>query len=98
FDFSYYPWEDLPENCTIVDVGGGVGSAMAVVLPLAPKGTKAVVQDLSQPVLEHAKTFWDERDPTAVPEGRVILQRHDFLQPQPVKGADVYFMRFILHE
>ncbi|KIO21960.1 hypothetical protein M407DRAFT_217354 [Tulasnella calospora MUT 4182] len=98
FDFSYYPWRDLPENSTIVDVGGGVGSAMAIVLPLAPKGTKFIVQDLSYPVLEHAKTFWAERDSTAVQEGRVVLQRHDFHQPQPVKGAAVYFMRFILHD
>ncbi|KAG8904555.1 hypothetical protein FRC01_008681, partial [Tulasnella sp. 417] len=98
FDFSYYPWKDLPKNPTIVDVGGGVGSAMALVLPLAREGTKAIVQDLSRPVLEHAKTFWAERDSTAVPEGRVVLQQHNFLQPQPVKGAAVYFMRFILHD
>ncbi|KAG8918674.1 hypothetical protein FRC01_001728, partial [Tulasnella sp. 417] len=98
FDFSYYPWKDLPEKPTIVDVGGGVGSAMALVLPLAREGTKAIVQDLSRPVLEHAKTFWAERDSTAVPEGTVVLQQHNFLQPQPVKGAAVYFMRFILHD
>lgn len=98
FDFSYYPWSDLPHDSTIVDVGGGVGSAMALVLPLAPKGTKTIVQDLSHNVLEHAKTFWADRDSAAVPEGRVVLQQHDFFQPQPIKGATVYFMRFILHE
>ncbi|KAG8988229.1 hypothetical protein FRB90_002886 [Tulasnella sp. 427] len=98
FDFSYYPWNELPEGSTIVDVGGGVGSAMALVLPLTPKDTKVVVQDLSSAVLEGAKPFWKERDPNLIPDGRVVLQRHDFFQPQPVKGAAVYFMRFILHD
>ncbi|KAG8928406.1 hypothetical protein FRC01_005995 [Tulasnella sp. 417] len=98
FDFSYYPWKDLPEDPIVVDVGGGEGSAMAVVLPLAHEGTKAIIQDLSLPVLEHAKTFWAERDSTAVLEGRVVLQQQDFFQPQPVKGAAVYFLRFVLHD
>ncbi|KAG8906692.1 hypothetical protein FRC00_012407, partial [Tulasnella sp. 408] len=97
FDYSVYPWNSLPENSTIVDVGGGVGSAMAVVLPLTPIGTKVVVQELSRPVLERAKTFWAERDPTAISGGKVVLQPHNFFEPQPVKGADVYFMRFVLH-
>ncbi|KAG8911488.1 hypothetical protein FRC00_006407 [Tulasnella sp. 408] len=97
FDFSYYPWKSLPLDSTIVDVGGGVGSAMTVVLPLTPTGTKAIIQELSHPVLEHAKVFWAERDPKAISEKRVVLQHHDFFQTQPVKGADVYFVRFILH-
>ncbi|KAG9023869.1 hypothetical protein FS837_005595 [Tulasnella sp. UAMH 9824] len=98
FDYSAYPWKSLPENSTIVDVGGGVGSAMALVLPLTSLGTKAIVQELSHSVLERAKTFWAERDPTALSQGKVILQHHNFFQPQPVKGANVYFLRWILHD
>lgn len=98
FDYKAYPWESLPEGSTIVDVGGGVGSAMAAILPFTSTGTKAIVQDLSQSVIERAKMFWAERDPTAVPEGKVVLQRQDFFQPQPVKGAAVYFVRFVLHK
>ena len=29
---------------------------------------------------------------------RVEFMRHDFFKPQPVKGADAYFLRFILHD
>ncbi|KAG8918675.1 hypothetical protein FRC01_001729, partial [Tulasnella sp. 417] len=65
FDYNEYPWKGLPANSTIVDVGGGVGSAMAAILPLTSTGTKAVIQDLFNPVLERAKSFWAERDPTA---------------------------------
>ncbi|KAG9010224.1 hypothetical protein FRB90_007954 [Tulasnella sp. 427] len=98
FDFSYYPWHESPEGSTIVDVGGAVGSAVALVLPLTPKDTKFVTQELSPSVLEKAKAFWNERDPNLIPNGRVVLQRHDFFQPQPIKGAEVYFMRFVLHD
>ncbi|KAG9025533.1 hypothetical protein FS837_004907, partial [Tulasnella sp. UAMH 9824] len=97
FDYAAYPWDTLPENSTIVDVGGGVGSAMAAIFPFTPTGTKAIVQDLSPSVLERAKMFWAERDPTALPEGKVVLQHQDFFRSQPVKGAAVYFIRFVLH-
>lgn len=29
---------------------------------------------------------------------RITFQGHDFFQPQPYPGADVYFMRMILHD
>ncbi|KAG8900082.1 hypothetical protein FRC00_014601 [Tulasnella sp. 408] len=98
FDYGAYPWKSLPENFTIVDVGGGVGSAMAAILPFMSTGTKAIVQELSHSVLERGKTFWGERDPAALSEEKVVLQHHNFFQPQPVKGAAVYFMRFVLHD
>ena len=30
--------------------------------------------------------------------GRVRFQQHDFFTPQPIKDADIYFLRFILHD
>jgi hypothetical protein len=38
---------------------------------------------------------------TAVPDdlkSRVTFQSHDFFTPQPIKNADVYLFRFILHD
>lgn len=30
--------------------------------------------------------------------GRISFQAHDFFQEQPVKGADVYLLRLVLHD
>lgn len=35
--------------------------------------------------------------PSAV-ASRISFQEHDFFQPEPVKGADVYLLRMILHD
>ncbi|KAK3689903.1 S-adenosyl-L-methionine-dependent methyltransferase [Podospora appendiculata] len=84
-----YPWGDLGSG-TVVDVGGSTGfvsHALARKFPLL----KLIVQDLP-PVIEKAKS-------QAPPElaDRVSYMAHDFLTPQPVRGADVYFFRSILH-
>lgn len=31
-------------------------------------------------------------------QGRIEFMTHDFFHPQPVKGADVYLLRWILHD
>lgn len=57
---------------------------------------KFVVQDRG-PVLEQAKTeVWPQDNPRALKEGRVSFVEHDFFKPNPVKGADVYWLRYIL--
>ncbi|KAG8915962.1 hypothetical protein FRC00_003182 [Tulasnella sp. 408] len=97
-DVASFPWSALPADSTIVDVGGGVGSAMAVVLPLCQPATKVIIQDISQVVIERAQEFWEHHVPSLVDSGHVTIQRHDFFEPQPIVGATVYFLRHVLHD
>lgn len=86
-----FPWGELPEGATVVDVGGSHG---LVSIELARKfpGLRFVVQDLDEPVVRNA----DARKPAEVKD-RVEFMTHDFFKEQPVHGADVYFLRAVLH-
>jgi hypothetical protein len=42
--------------------------------------------------------YWNHREPNAIPDGQVTIQAHDFFTPQPVKDADVFLLRYILHD
>ena len=57
---------------------------------------KFIVQDRG-PVIEKAKGVWAEGAPEAIASGRVTLMPHDIFQPNPVKEADIYFLRCILY-
>ncbi|KAF4335840.1 sterigmatocystin 7-O-methyltransferase precursor [Fusarium beomiforme] len=88
-----YDFSDVNTNeGTLVDIGGSHGF---VCVDLAKKWNKMkfVVQDL-------AKTISSAPEPICADEGvaqRICLQVHDFFTEQPVKGADVYYFRWILH-
>ena len=86
-----YDWASFDnEGGVLVDVGGGHG-AISFALAQATKNMRFVVQDLPVVAAQGAKS---------VPSGlqdRVSFQAHDFFTPQPVKGADIYFLRTILH-
>lgn len=56
---------------------------------------KIVVQDLPEVVASGASRLATE--PETV-RSRITSQAHNFFSPQPVRGADVYLMRMILHE
>lgn len=46
-------------------------------------------------------TFGAEQNselPSALESGRVVFQEHNFLSPQPVKDADVFLMRVVIHD
>ncbi|KAF9025652.1 S-adenosyl-L-methionine-dependent methyltransferase [Hymenopellis radicata] len=88
--------KSLQPGDVVVDVGGGNGSATAILYNAFPK-FQYVVQDLSQQITE-AEKYWDSNSPDAVKNGIVKLQVHNFFTPQPVKGAAVYFLRMILHD
>ena len=87
-----YDWASLDRvGAKIVDVGGGQG-AVSIALAKATKNIGFVVQDLDG-------TIQDGRN--ALPEElkkRVDFQAHDFFTEQPVKYADIYFFRWILHD
>ena len=76
---------------TIVDVGGSHGQVSIAIAQKHPK-VKCIVQDLPDTIIglnsqlpEHLK-------------GRISGMEHDFLTPQPVKGADIYLLRWIFHD
>ncbi|KAK4500835.1 hypothetical protein PRZ48_009027 [Zasmidium cellare] len=90
FTVDGFDWASLPENATVVDIGGSHGG-MSVDLAKAFPKLKFVVQDLPEVIDEASAKLPEEVD------GRVQFMAHDFFVEQPVKDADVYFMRFILH-
>ncbi|KAH7087020.1 putative Sterigmatocystin 8-O-methyltransferase [Paraphoma chrysanthemicola] len=84
---DYYDWESLGK-AQVVDVGGSSGH---VSLALARKfsNLSLIVQDMEQMVAN-----------ASVPEdvqGRLKFMVHDIFSPQPVKDADVYYLRWIMH-
>ncbi|CUS10370.1 unnamed protein product [Tuber aestivum] len=89
-----YPWESLG-NGTIVDVGGGVGGFSLQLSKRFPN-LKFIVQDRPA-VIEQTKQIWAKENPEAL-ESRVTLQGHDFFKVNPVKGADIYWFRYIIHD
>ncbi|KAF9465675.1 S-adenosyl-L-methionine-dependent methyltransferase [Collybia nuda] len=91
-----FNWKSLKSTDVIVDVGGNMGTVSLAIAKMFPE-TKFVIQDLP-PVIEGAKPFWQANFPEAIENGRVKLEAHDFFQPQPVKGAAVYFCRFIIQD
>ena len=55
-----------------------------------------VVQDRA-PVLDQAKSIvWPKENPDALASGRVKFQAHDFFNENPEKGADIYWLRYIM--
>ncbi|KAJ8502698.1 hypothetical protein ONZ45_g11512 [Pleurotus djamor] len=91
-----FKWGDLPAGATIVDVGGGLGHN-TLSIAKEHRHLKCVVQDRAA-VIEQAKVFWQENLPEALTDGTIQLQAHDFFAPQPVKNADVYWARAIVHD
>ncbi len=57
---------------------------------------RLVVEDRG-PVLKQAQSeVWPRDHPEALKDGRVTFIEHDFFNKNPVEGADVYFLRYIL--
>ncbi|KAL3455582.1 S-adenosyl-L-methionine-dependent methyltransferase [Aspergillus heterothallicus] len=86
-----YDWASLDfPGSVIVDVGGGQGG-VSQALAGATSHTRFVVQDLEGTALEGQRILPQHL------QDRVSFMAHDFFTPQPVKHADVYFFRYILH-
>ncbi|OCL11850.1 O-methyltransferase [Glonium stellatum] len=84
-----YPWEELGD-ATFVDIGGSHGFVCVALAKRFPR-MKFVVQDLPKTVAD---------GPSKIPpelSDRIEFQAHDFYTDQPVKDADVYFFRWIIH-
>ncbi len=75
----------------MVDVGGSHGSISIAIARSFPS-LHFIVQDRPQVVQEgEAKLPADLQD-------RVTFMEHDFFNEQPVKYADIYLLRWILHD
>ena len=85
-----YPWESIGAG-TVVDVGGGYGS-FSIALAQRFSSIRCIVQDRSE-VVREART----KLPSDLAE-RISFMEHDFFTEQPVKDADLFFLRWILHD
>ncbi|KAK7055354.1 putative O-methyltransferase [Favolaschia claudopus] len=88
-----YPWASL-DSKTFVDCGGGHGY-LSMLLSQELKNSKFIIQDLPE-VVRMTKKNVEREYLDQQKEGRLIVEPHDFFQPQPRK-ADVYMFRYILH-
>ncbi|KAI4095257.1 MAG: hypothetical protein LQ339_007316 [Xanthoria mediterranea] len=89
-----FPWGPSSEDeLTIVDVGGGLGHVSQALIAHNPNVRSIIVQD-SLDVISQAQ----KQDLPPNIRERMEFQAHDFFQEQPVKGADVYLLRLVLHD
>ncbi|CAJ2505647.1 Uu.00g130410.m01.CDS01 [Anthostomella pinea] len=84
-----FSWGEVKDGM-VVDVGGSQGFACMAIAHKFPS-LSFVVQDL-EAVIVGAQ----EQVPPEL-ASRIKYMGHDFLTEQPIKGADVYFFRWILH-
>jgi O-methyltransferase domain len=85
-----FPWGSGGE-LTVVDVGGGLGHVSRALADHNP-AVKCIVEDSPDVVVQGQGAL------PADLRRRISFQAHDFFQEQPVKGADVYLLRLVLHD
>ncbi|KAK6503058.1 hypothetical protein TWF481_008093 [Arthrobotrys musiformis] len=90
-----YDWTKIRKGATIVDVGGATGFVCIEIAKSHPH-LNFQIQDLSVPSLETGKKNIAKDSPELA--SRFQFVEHNFFNEQPTKGADVYFLRFILHD
>jgi hypothetical protein len=77
-----------PEAVLFVDIGGGEGHDVAAFQKAFPDAPgKLVLQD-TPAVIDSIKELDD----------KIVRQKIDFFQEQPVKGARAYYFRYIFHD
>ncbi|PMD14262.1 S-adenosyl-L-methionine-dependent methyltransferase [Hyaloscypha hepaticicola] len=85
-----YDWASLDaKGATIVDVGGSRGYVSIELAKRFPN-LKVIVQDLQGTVESAPKLEGEMKD-------RVKFMSQDFFEEQQVRGADVYILRWIMH-
>lgn len=90
FIVENYDWGSLGPEAHVVDMGGARGHIAVAIASRFP-GLRATVQDLGR-VVNGA----DDDVPQDLRD-RVVFMEHNLFQPQPVQGADVYYIRWVLH-
>ena len=90
-----YPFEEQhaagnsPNRTLAVDIGGGRGLAMLALRTQCPNLHGNLV-------LEDRKEVLDAISPEELPGVEKI--QHDFFSPQPVQGAQIYYIRRVFHD
>ncbi|CAO1604437.1 hypothetical protein XANCAGTX0491_007994 [Xanthoria calcicola] len=85
-----YDWSSLGES-TVVDVGGSHGT-LSIAIAQAFPSLRCVVQDRP-----HVVGLGQENLPSDLHD-RVSFMAHDFFEEQPLRGAQIYTLRWILHD
>lgn len=85
-----YPWKRLGAG-TLVDVGGSNGEYSIAIAQNYPR-IKVIIQDRLDVVTKAKSNAPTQR------ADRISFMAHDFFLEQPIKDADVYLMRWILHD
>ncbi|KAI1991288.1 hypothetical protein LOZ53_002970 [Ophidiomyces ophidiicola] len=90
-----YPWAAEKSGTLVVDVGGGVGGGT---MPIIKRfsNLRLLVQDLPTnkgSFHKHIKKNYPEFQGS----DRVRFMGHDFFNEQPIKEADIYFLRRVIH-
>ena len=87
-----YPWSSVDRpGAVCVDVGGGQGWVSRA-LAGSTCDIEFIVLDLEGTVKEGRRILPQELEP------RIRFVQHDFFKQQPPEKADVYFLRWILHD
>ncbi|KAK8017139.1 O-methyltransferase [Apiospora marii] len=92
---DYYDWAALGPEAQVVDVGGSQGHVSMALATRFPN-LRTVVQDMES-VVDKATAAADQQEEELRLGDRCSFMAHDLFAPQPVKGADVYFLRWVLH-
>lgn len=71
-----------------------IGSFSLQLAQLYPQ-LRFIVQDQAA-MVEQGLSIWEKKLPTALESGRAQFMEHDFFTPNPVKEADIYWMRNVL--
>ncbi|CAH0045366.1 unnamed protein product [Clonostachys solani] len=98
---NLYPFDSLAETGgLIVDVGGGHGQVSRAILANYPNSyLRCVVQDRFVASLPTADANGSQTSEVGkVGTGSVTFEKHNFFDPQPIKGAAAYFFRHIFHD
>jgi ubiquinone/menaquinone biosynthesis C-methylase UbiE len=91
---SSFDWASVHK---VVDIGGGLGDTCKQIIEhastLGNSTLHCVVQDLPDVIAEVQSQELDKKYGE-----RLSFMGHDFFQEQPVKDADVYLLRWVLHD
>ncbi|KAI1738211.1 S-adenosyl-L-methionine-dependent methyltransferase [Xylaria scruposa] len=91
-DIAAYPWATaLPSDAVVVDVGGGSGHVSKALAAAFPS-FKITVQDREQVITAARQAAGGPGSST------ISYQIHSFWDPNPLVGADVYFLRQVIHD
>ncbi|EAW24695.1 O-methyltransferase tpcA [Aspergillus fischeri NRRL 181] len=91
-----FPWASLGD-ALVVDVGGGVGGFPLQLSKVYPK-LRFIVQDRGPVVKQGLEKVWPRENLEALHQGRVQFVEHSFFDTNPTEGADIYFLRYVLHD